>query len=50
MTYIRKIMKISWAEKKSNREEMAMAGYKRHQKKTTILEAGKANIEWKDVW
>ena len=29
MWYIRKIMRISWTEKKSNEEIMEMAGYKR---------------------
>ena len=29
MWYIRRIMRISWTEKKSNEEVMKMAGYKR---------------------
>ena len=29
MWYIRRIMRISWTEKKSNKEEMEMARYKR---------------------
>ena len=32
--YIRRIMRISWSEKKSNEEVMEMAGYKRFLLKT----------------
>ena len=40
--YIRRIMRISWTEKKSNDRVMEMAGYKKiptqnHQKKTTTI-------------
>ena len=35
MCYIRRIMKISWTEKKSNEEVMEMAGYKRSLLKST---------------
>ena len=35
MWYIRRIMRISWTEKKSNEEVMEMAGYKRSLLKTT---------------
>ena len=34
MWYIRRIMRISWTEKKSNEEVMEMAGYKRFLLKT----------------
>ena len=34
MWYIRRIMRISWTEKKSNKEVMEMAGYKRSLLKT----------------
>ena len=34
MWYIRRIMRISWTEKKSNEEVMEMAGYKRSLLKT----------------
>ena len=34
MWYIRRIMRISWTEKKSNEEVMEMAGYKRSLFKT----------------
>ena len=34
MWYIRRIMRISWTEKKSNEEVMEIAGYKRSQLKT----------------
>ena len=34
MWYIRKIMRISWSEKKSNKEVIKLAGYKRSLLKT----------------
>ena len=34
MWYIRRVMRISWTEKKSNKEVMEMAGYKRSLLKT----------------
>ena len=42
MWHIRRIMRISWTEKKPNEEVMEMAGYKKipiqnHQKKTTKI-------------
>ena len=62
MCYIRRIMRISWTEKKSTEEVMEMAGYKRSFlktiiKRTTVFWAyeqswrtRKRNIEWKVFW
>ena len=61
--HIRRMMRISWTEKKSNGKVMKMAGYKRsplktirkrkvqffgHIKRADGLE--KQSIEWKDLW
>ena len=63
MWYIRRIMRISWTEKKSNEEIMEMAGYKRSPLKTIRKrqlqffwhinradEIEKTNIKCKDLW
>ena len=44
MCYIRRRMRISWAEKKSNEEVMEMAGYKRSPLET--VRKRKINFFW----